>query len=136
LNHDKIAESYWHLLANAGNYGIIGEKIAQKVEDDTMANTTALYARIDSQLKNDAESILAQLGISPAVAIQMLYSQIVLMRGMPFEARLPYAKPLSIGSMSRKQLDDELAKGIASMADGTIYTAEEVDAELAREFGI
>ena len=101
-----------------------------------MANTTALYARIDSQLKNDAESILAQLGISPAVAIQMLYSQIVLMRGMPFEARLPYAKPLSIGSMSRKQLDDELAKGIASMADGKIYTAEEVDAELAREFGI
>ena len=43
-----------------------------------MANTTAVYARIDTDLKNNAENILNQLGISPSSAIQMLYSQIVL----------------------------------------------------------
>lgn len=52
---------------------------------DTMANTSAVYARIDTNLKDNAESILSQLGISPSSAIQMFYSQIVLKKGMPFE---------------------------------------------------
>ena len=52
-----------------------------------MANTSAVYARIDTQLKKNAEEILSQLGITPSSAIQMLYSQIVLSRGLPFEAR-------------------------------------------------
>ena len=57
-----------------------------------MANTTAVYARIDTGLKNDAERILSQLGISPSSAIQMLYSQIILCKGMPFDLRLPESK--------------------------------------------
>ena len=43
-----------------------------------MANTAAVYARIDTNLKESAEDILAQLGITPSSAIQMLYRQIVL----------------------------------------------------------
>ena len=31
-----------------------------------MANTAAVYARIDTNLKESAENILAQLGIAPA----------------------------------------------------------------------
>ena len=50
-----------------------------------MSATTPVYARIDSNLKENAEAILHQLGISPASAIQMLYSQIVLKRGIPFD---------------------------------------------------
>lgn len=101
-----------------------------------MANTSAVYARIDTDLKTNAEQILSQLGISPSGAIQMLYSQIVLTRGIPFDLRLPYAKPTAIGGMSREQLDAELQKGMDSMKSGKTYTADEVDAEFAREFGI
>lgn len=54
-----------------------------------MANTTAVYARIDTDLKNNAEVILGKLGITPSAAIQMLYSQIVLQKGMPFRSVLP-----------------------------------------------
>lgn len=43
-----------------------------------MANTSAVYARIDDNLKENAENILAQLGITPSSAIQMLYRQIIL----------------------------------------------------------
>ena len=57
-----------------------------------MANTSAVYARIDSTLKENAEGILQQLGISPSSAIQMLYSQIVLTRGLPLDLRLPAHK--------------------------------------------
>ncbi|MCI8528052.1 MAG: type II toxin-antitoxin system RelB/DinJ family antitoxin [Lachnospiraceae bacterium] len=101
-----------------------------------MANTSAVYARIDTDLKENAENILAQLGISPSSAIQMLYSQIILRRGMPFDLRLPIARPTAIGGMSHKELDAELVKGIESLKSGETYTAEEVDAMLEEEFGI
>jgi len=101
-----------------------------------MANTSAVYARIDTGLKENAEGILSQLGISPSSAIQMLYSQIVLTKGIPFDLHLPSAKPTAIGGMSRAQLDAELMKGVESIKSGKTYTADEVDAELFKEFGI
>ena len=76
------------------------------------------------------------LGISPSSAIQMLYSQIVLKKGMPFELKLPSSKPLAVGAMTREQLDAELQKGVDSIKAGKVYSADEVDAALAKEFGI
>ena len=86
---------------------------------------------------DDYSSILQQpLGISPSSAIQMLYSQIVLKKGMPFELKLPSSKPLAVGAMTREQLDAELQKSVDSIKAGKVYSADEVDAALAKEFGI
>ncbi len=101
-----------------------------------MANTSAVYARIDTNLKNGAEGILSQLGISPSSAIQMFYSQIVLKKGIPFDLRLPLEKPLAVGAMTRERLDAELQKGVDSIEAGKVYSADEVDMALAKEFGI
>ena len=101
-----------------------------------MANTTAIYARIDTELKENAEEILSKLGISPSSAIQMLYSQIVLTRGLPLHLYLPSATPTAIGAMTQTELDTELLKGIKSLKSGRTYTADEVDAQLSKEFGI
>lgn len=98
-----------------------------------MANTSAIYARIDTNLKENAEKILSQLGISPSGAIQMLYSQIILNKGIPFDLRLPAAKPVAIGNMTRASLDAELTKGIESMKTGITYSTNEVDTKLAKE---
>lgn len=101
-----------------------------------MANTSTVYVRIDTNLKDSAERILSQLGISPSSAIQMLYSQIVLTKGIPFDLHLPSAKPLAIGAMTKEQLDAELQKGVDSIKAGRVYSADEVDAALKKEFGI
>ncbi len=101
-----------------------------------MANTSAVYARIDTNLKENAEDILSKLGISPSSAIQMLYSQIVLNKGIPFELRLPAERPLAVDTMTKEQFDQEIQKGIDALKAGQVYTAEEVDAILAKEFGI
>lgn len=101
-----------------------------------MANTTAVYARIDNRLKESAEGILAQLGITPSGAIQMLYSQIVLQNGLPFELKLPVRKPVAVGALSQSELDAELMKGVSSLEGGKAISADEVDAALAEEFGI
>lgn len=101
-----------------------------------MANTTAVYARIDTGLKENAEFILKQLGISPSSAIQMFYSQIVLAKGMPLDLHLPSAQPTAIGEMPRTEIDAEISKGVESLKSGKVYTLDEVDSELAKEFGI
>lgn len=101
-----------------------------------MANTTAVYARIDTKLKENAEEILSQLGITPSSAIQMLYSQIVMTRGLPFQPRLSDRRPTAIGGMTREQLDAELQKGWDSLKNERTYTADEIDAMFAEEFGI
>ena len=97
-----------------------------------MTNTNAVYARIDTNLKENAESILNQLGITPSSAIQMLYSQIVLQKGMPFELRLPVnttqEKPLALGNLTRAELDAELQKGIDSLSTGKPYSADDAQA--------
>ncbi len=41
-----------------------------------------------------------------------------------------------IGGMSRAEIDAELTKGIESLKSDRSYTADEVDAELAKEFGL
>ena len=101
-----------------------------------MANTSAVYARIDTELKESAESILQQLGISPSSAIQMFYRQIVLTRSMPLNLQLPPQRPTAIGGMTREELDKELMLGMESVKSGRTYTLDEVDAMLAEEFHI
>ncbi|MDO4405393.1 MAG: type II toxin-antitoxin system RelB/DinJ family antitoxin [Atopobiaceae bacterium] len=101
-----------------------------------MANTSAVYARIDSSLKANAEAILNQLGITPSAAIQMLYSQVVINRGLPFTPRLPAQGLLFMEELTEAQLEFEVEKGLADIADGKVLPADEVDLMLAEEFGI
>ena len=54
-----------------------------------MAKETTVRARIDAELKAEAEDILRQLGLTTSQAINLYFSQIVLRQGMPFEVRLP-----------------------------------------------
>ena len=53
-----------------------------------------------------------------------------------FELKLPSSKPLAVGAMTREELDAELQKGVDSIKAGKVYSADEVDAVLAKEFGI
>lgn len=87
-----------------------------------MANTTTVSARIDKELKENAENILSKLGISSSSAIQMLYSQIVLQRGIPFELKLPVNKPDSISN-----IDNLLTKGFESLDSDNGHSVDEVD---------
>ena len=54
-----------------------------------MPKTAYINARVDRNLKAKAEKVLSRVGISTTDAITMLLHQIVLRRGLPFEARIP-----------------------------------------------
>ena len=72
-----------------------------------MATKSAnLYARIEPDVKEKAESILSTLGIPASSAINMFYKQIILQRGLPFEVKIPFARPVDISTLSEAEFKD------------------------------
>ena len=66
-----------------------------------MATKSAnLYARIEPDVKEQAESILSALGIPASNAINMFYKQIILNRGLPFEVKIPTTKPVNVAELT------------------------------------
>ena len=51
--------------------------------------TAVIHARIEPQIKRQAEGVLHNLGISPTEAIRIFYKQITLRRGLPFAVAIP-----------------------------------------------
>lgn len=47
-----------------------------------------IQARVDSKIKNDAENIINQLGISLNEAIRMFLMQVIIHKGIPFKPTL------------------------------------------------
>lgn len=54
-----------------------------------MTQEARISSRINAELKQQGDSILAEIGIKPSQAITMFYKQIVRQRGLPFETRIP-----------------------------------------------
>lgn len=54
-----------------------------------MAETSTICVQVESELKEEAEKILDQLGISISDAVGMFIRQVVLCRGLPFQVRIP-----------------------------------------------
>ena len=100
-----------------------------------MAEKAEVRAEIDAELKERAERILSQLGISPSGAVEMLYSAIVRANGMPKEL-LDCRKPTATGGMSVEEPDAGLSKCWDSLQDGKPLTADEVDQMMKEEFGL
>ena len=57
-----------------------------------MAKTETIRARIEPELKRQAEALFSQLGLSTTEAIRLFYKQATLQRGLPFAVRLPNAE--------------------------------------------
>ena len=100
-----------------------------------MAKSANLYARIEPDLKEQAETILTALGIPASNAITMFYKQIVLRNGLPFDVKLP-EHPLDISRMTAAQLDAELEKGYADMKAGRTIPAEQAFSDVRKELGL
>ena len=101
-----------------------------------MPNTAAVYARIDPQLKKEVEAILNKLNVSPSSLIQMLYGQIKLTKGIPFEIKLPQEEPIFLDETSEETLNKKIDEGLKDIEEGRTYTQEEVDAMLKEKYGI
>lgn len=54
-----------------------------------MSKATTIQARIQPELKEMGDAILKKIGITASQAINALYAQIVMRKGLPFELKIP-----------------------------------------------
>lgn len=100
-----------------------------------MAKSANLYARIEPDLKENAEAILNVLGISASSAITMFYKQIVMHNGIPFELKIPN-HPLDINKITEGEFNKEIEKGLQDVENGNTIPAKEVFASIRNKYDI
>lgn len=101
-----------------------------------MAKTANLYARIEPDVKEQAERILSALGIPASNAINMFYKQIILQRGLPFEVKMPTSRLGDVSVLSDAEMDAELEKGYADMKAGRTKSAKSAFADIRKDYGL
>ncbi len=100
------------------------------------AKSANLYARIEPDVKEQAEGILSALGIPASNAINMFYKQIILQRGLPFEVKIPSARPLDMSTLSEAEMNAELEKGYADMKAGRTKPAKAVFESIRKDYNL
>lgn len=59
-----------------------------------MSKTVLIHARVEPEIKEQAEILLKRLGVSTSEAINMFLNQIILNNGLPFDVKIPNAQTL------------------------------------------
>lgn len=78
-----------------------------------MATKSAnVLARVEPEIKKEAESIMSKLGIPASVVINMLYKQIIMTKSIPFPLSLP-KEPLSLDSITTDEFDTIMETGLS-----------------------
>ena len=101
-----------------------------------MSKTANLYARIEPEVKEQAEAVLAALGIPVSNAINMFYKQIILQQGIPFDLKLPKNTLLDLSQLTDSQFDEEIEKGFTDIKAGRTKPAAAVFDEIRRDHGL
>lgn len=101
-----------------------------------MAKTATVYARVEPEVKEQAEAILDEIGIPVSVVIGILYKQIIRKKGLPLDLCLPVERPKSFCEMTRDEFDAGMQESFDDVAAGRVYPFEEVMAGLRKEFNL
>ena len=95
-----------------------------------VANKTAnVLARVEPDIKEKAESIMAKLGVPASVVINMLYKQIVMTKSIPFSLSIPTAA-MALDEMDVDTFDTIMQKGLDEAKEDSSRPANEVFSEL------
>jgi len=92
-----------------------------------MTKTATVRTRIEPELKDQAEGVLKKIGLSPTEFMRMAYRQLVMLQGLPFEARIPnattaaaiadYEKEKKAGTLKAYSSIEDFAKEVRGKSD-------------------
>lgn len=97
------------------------------------AKTANVLARVEPDVKEQAETILAKLGVPASTVINMLYKQIIMTRSIPFSLSIP-AAPLARDEMDTATFNAMIEEGLNQAKAGKGASLEE--AFVALEQGV
>jgi len=98
-----------------------------------MATKSAnVLARVEPEVKEQAESIMSKLGLPASVVINALYKQIIITKSIPFSLSLP-KEPVTLDSMTIEEFNSIMEKGLSQAKADQSRPATDVFADLRRE---
>ena len=101
-----------------------------------MVKTASVIARVEPDVKKQAERVLNKLGIPMSNAIGIFLRHVVLQNGIPFEMKLPRNKPSALGLLDDKALEAEIQKGISDVEEGRVSPAHEVFDRIRKDYAL
>lgn len=100
-----------------------------------MSKTTSIFARVEPEIKEQAEMVLKKLGIPMSNAINIFLRQVILQNGLPFEVKITSTRPLAIGDLTPEEFNNEIEKGLNDLRAGRVVAADKVAERINREYG-
>ena len=98
-----------------------------------MATKTAnVLARVEPDVKQQAEEIMQELGIPVSVVINMLYKQIIIKKGIPFSLSLS-KNITTLDETDKATFNSIMGKGFTQAKNGESLDAEDVFNLLRKE---
>ncbi|MCD7784720.1 MAG: type II toxin-antitoxin system RelB/DinJ family antitoxin [Oscillospiraceae bacterium] len=91
--------------------------------------TANVTARVEPEIKNEAETIISELGLSVSAVINSLYKQIIIHQGIPYSLTLSTA-PKAIDEMTREEFDLMMETSLKQAKNGESIPAEDVFAKI------
>lgn len=92
------------------------------------SKTANVTARIQPEIKKQAEEVLKKIGIPVSVLIDSLYRQIIMTNGIPYPLTVP--APLTLDEMSEQQFNAVMKQGLFQAKAGQGSDAEKVFADI------
>ena len=96
------------------------------------AKTANVMARVEPDIKEQAEAIMNQIGIPASVVINALYKQIIMTRSIPFSLSVPTV-PLALDEMDKTAFDEMMLTGLNQAKANNSRKASDVFSEIRRE---
>lgn len=88
------------------------------------AKTANALARVEPDVKEQAEAIMAKLGVPASTVINMLYKQIIMTRSIPFALSIPNV-PITREGMDTTAFDAMMSEGLAQAKAGQGFSLNE-----------
>ena len=101
-----------------------------------MSKSSNVMTRVEPEIKEQAEAVLNQLGISMSTAMSIYLRQIALQRKIPFEMALPSTSPIAFGSLSDDEFNALMDRAAISYADGKCSDFKDFKSELEKEIDL
>ena len=95
------------------------------------AKTANVLARVEPDVKEQAEAIMAKLGVPASTAINILYKQIIMTRSIAFALSVP-STPIADNYIDTAAVDIMIVDGLSQAKVGQGLTVDEVVKQLAK----
>ena len=100
----------------------------------SISRSATVYVRVTPEIKDQAEQVYNELGISMTSAVEVFLRASIRERGFPFPVNL--TRHLLPSARTKEEIDTALREAFVSMENEKSFTNEEVKEHLRAKYGI